>query len=76
MTEVEEPVLGFEPRLFRSEVLLQVEFAEVAEPKILTAVNIIELIRIRGSSRLVAQVIGASEAFVRQKLYTKKKRII
>lgn len=71
--EVEEPGLGLGPQLFRSEILLQVEFNEVAEPKALIPANLIELIRIYGNSGLVAQVIGASEAFVRQNSIPKRK---
>jgi len=67
-TEVEEPIL-----VARS-VLFEFEIDDVAEPKVLLAGDLQKLVSRFGSIVKAAVAIGASEAFVRQKIKGSRRR--
>ena len=66
--QVDEPTIlaaGFHGH--RNFAVIQIEVDEVAGPKGLSVKNLKNLVEICGSNLGAAQLIGASEAFVRQK---------
>lgn len=65
VTEVDEPL---KPNVLLSEAILQVEFEAFPEPKTLGSSDLRRLVDKYGSFIIVAQLIRASEAFVRQNL--------
>ncbi|MBK9322958.1 MAG: hypothetical protein IPM97_08445 [Bdellovibrionaceae bacterium] len=58
--------MGLGCGLFRSQVILQVEFEETPEPKGLSPAELRQIAKKYGSYAKAAEAIGASEAFVRQ----------
>jgi len=66
--------LGLSSQLFQSEVLFQIEFDVVAEPKALLSADLKSLVQRYGSFNSAADALGASEAFVRQHVQEKKYR--
>ncbi|MBC7419391.1 MAG: recombinase family protein [Bdellovibrio sp.] len=66
VTEVDEPVLYLKNQLNLSEPILCVELDAYPEAKLLNPINLKQLVKKYGSHCDVAQLIGASEAFVRQ----------
>jgi len=72
--EVEEPLLGLENGLFRSQAIIQFEFEEIAEPKGLSPAELQSIRKKYGSYLKAAEAIGVSEAFVRQNVPQKHTR--
>jgi hypothetical protein len=58
-----------EPPWVGSQVLIEIEFEEVTEPKALLPTDLLQLVKVYGSYLKAAGVIGASEAFVRQNCF-------
>lgn len=58
-----------EPAWVGSRALIEIEFDEVAEPKALLPADLLRFVNIYGSYLKAAEVIGASEAFVRQNCF-------
>lgn len=52
-----------------SQALIEIEFGEFAEPKALLPTDLLQLVKVYGSYLKAAEVIGASEAFVRQNCF-------
>ena len=57
-----------EPLAVGQSVLIEFEVDEVAEPKALRSSDLLKLLDVHGSFSRTAEVIGASEAFVRQNI--------
>jgi hypothetical protein len=74
VTEVGEPLFGLGSGLFRSQIILPVEFEEIPEPKGLSAPELRQIAKKYGSYVKAAAVIGTSEAFVRLNAQQKRKR--
>ena len=64
--QVDEPLPAPGAGLFRSHLILYFEFDEFAESKALSPSDLRSLIKKYGSYAKTSQMIGASEAFVRQ----------
>ena len=58
-----------EPAWLRFQALIEIEFEEVAEPKALLLDDLLRVVNKYGTHAKAAAVIGASEAFVRQKCF-------
>ncbi len=65
--EVDEPDCGSGGHLNQSEPVLNFEFEVIPEAKLLSSENLKYLIKKHESFMAVARIIGASQAFVRQK---------
>lgn len=74
-TEVEEPVFTPATNLFRFEVVFQIEFEAYPEPKVLLPEDLQDLLTQYSRFSTVSQLIGTSEAFVRQNLIKPRKHL-
>ena len=64
---------SLEKRLFQPQVLVKMEFQEIAEPRALSPCDLQQLVKSYRTFTKVAKVIGASEAFVRLNAQRKRK---